>query len=95
MATSSISFTEQYFDEFDDLKFPKSEVTTSDLYDLHNGLYGPVPWSHDVALNTVMFSIGFILNCIILFCYFGVRSDIALYFRVFAVYDIVQLIIRA
>ena len=54
---------------------------------LEHLLYHPIEPVHDVAIVSVIFCVGLVLNALILRCYWSVKTSTAVYIRVLAVYD--------
>ena len=52
----------------------------------------PVPFWQDVIFASFIGISGFILNSVILICYRGIKSSIALYIKVFAVVDMITIV---
>ena len=53
--------------------------------------YGSIPLWNDVALGSLVLLVGLILNSIILRLYFKVKTDLALYMKVLAGFDVLTL----
>ena len=51
-------------------------------------LFSQIPEAHQLAMAVIVLVVGLVLNSIIFRCYFRVKSSIARYIRVFAVFDI-------
>ena len=50
-------------------------------------LFSQIPEAHQLAMAVIVLVVGLVLNSIIFRCYFRVKSSIAPYIRVFAVFD--------
>ena len=84
-------FTTEYFD----LEKPDNLEEQSDLNEksqFQSGFFIQVDPVNDVITASVIFCVGLILNVLILRCYWSIKTPMAVYIRVLAVYDIFLLL---